>query len=229
MPPNHLSACNNPDPVCAYIMKEIAAGRYSTGFDPVHLASCFHYHTSPRGLIDKDDKFRVISDFSFPHNDPLQHSINSKIDVSWFKTDDATFSECYLYVANTLPGSQAAVYDVDAAYRCMPISPEDQVYGCLHFDGSVHLDHNACFRSASSHTMLGLCANSICAIFRFNGVQDVIKWVDDFVFLRYPTNSTAPWTYSYDASLIDSLAVKLGWPWAPKNIHLLLLVSLILE
>ena len=106
---------------------------------------------------------------------------------------------------NALPGLQAAIYDVDAAYWCMPIAPEDQIYRCLHFDGSVHLDHNACFGSASSHAMLGHCANSICAIFHFNGVQDVIKWVDDFVFFQYLTNFAAPWTYSYDASLIDSL------------------------
>ena len=99
----------------------------------------------------------------------------------------------------------------------MPIAPEDQVYGCLHFNGSVHLDHNACFRSASLHAMLGHCANSICAIFRFNGVQDVLKWVDDFVFLQHRTNCAAPWTYSYDASLIDSIAADLGWPWAPKR------------
>lgn len=217
MPPNHSSASNNPDPVRAYIAKEIAAGRYSAGFDPDDLATRFHYRTSPLGVVDKDDKFRIVSDFSFPRNDPLQHSINSKIDVSWFKTDYATFSECYLYVANASPGSQAAVYDVDAAYRRMPIAPEDQAYVCLHFDGSIHLDHNACFGSASSHAMLGRCANSICAIFRFNGVQDVIKWVDDFVFFRYPTNCAIPWIYSYDASLIDSLAAKLGWPWAPKK------------
>jgi hypothetical protein len=46
MPPNHSSASNNPDPICAYIVKEITAGWYSTGFDPENLASRFHYHTS---------------------------------------------------------------------------------------------------------------------------------------------------------------------------------------
>jgi hypothetical protein len=222
MPPNHASAANNPDPVRAYIAKEIGAGRYSAGFNPKDLDTRFHFRTSPLGLVDKDNKFCVVSDFSYPHNDPSQHSINSKIDTSWFKTDYDTFAECYLYVVNAPPGSQAAVYDVDAAYRRMPIAPEDQIYVCLHFNGMVHLDHNACFSSTSSHAMLGRCTNGICAIYRFNGIQDVIKWVDNFVFSQYPTNSLAPWTYSYDTSLIDSLATSLGWPWAPKKIlHLL--------
>ena len=114
MPPNHSSATNNPDPVRAYILKEIATGRYSNGFNPEDLATRFHYRTSPLGLVDKDNKFCIVSDFSFPRSDPSQHSINSKIDVSWFKTNYATFSECYLYVANAPPGSQAAVYDIDA-------------------------------------------------------------------------------------------------------------------
>jgi hypothetical protein len=217
MPPNHASAINNPIPVRAYIEKEISAGRYSTGYDPKVLGSKFNFRTSPLGLVDKDGKFRVISDFSFPRNDPSQHSLNSKIDVSWFKTDYATFAECYLFVINAPPGSQAAVYDVDAAYRRMPIAPEDQAFVCLHFDGYVYIDHNTCFGSASSHAMLGRCANSICAIFKFHGVQDVIKWVNDFVFFRYPTNLAMPWSYSYNSRLVDSLADVLGWPWAPKK------------
>jgi hypothetical protein len=36
-------------------------------------------------------------------------------------------------------------------------------------------------------------------------------------FLSYPTNSVAPWSYPYDTSIIDSIASKLGWPWAPKK------------
>jgi hypothetical protein len=38
MPPNNSSARNNPDPVCAYITKEIATGWYSTGFVRASLA-----------------------------------------------------------------------------------------------------------------------------------------------------------------------------------------------
>jgi hypothetical protein len=155
IPPNHSSATNNSDVVRAYITKEIAAGHYSSGFETAKLNSHFHFHTSPLGVVEQENKFRVISDFSFPQNNANIHSINSKIDYSSFKTDYTTFSQCYLYVANAPPGAQAAVYNVDAAYRHMPIAPEDQIYVCLHFDGLIHLDHNACFSSKSSHTMLG--------------------------------------------------------------------------
>src|ERR1700730_4194253 len=97
------------------------------------------------------------------------------------------------------------------------ITPKDQAFICLHFDGSVYIDHNTCFGSVSSHAMLGRCTNGICTIFKFHGVQDVIKWVNDFMFFRYPTNSATPWSYSYNSCLVDSLADVLGWSWAPKK------------
>jgi hypothetical protein len=65
--------------------------------------------------------------------------------------------------------------------------------------------------------MLGRCANAICAIYRSHGIQDLIKWVDDFVFFRYPTNNSLPWRYSYNEPFIDAIASDLGWPWAPKK------------
>jgi len=57
IPPNHSSATNNPDVVRAYIAKEIAAGRYSTGLPAKDLTSHFHFRTSPLGIVDKDNKF----------------------------------------------------------------------------------------------------------------------------------------------------------------------------
>jgi hypothetical protein len=138
-------------------------------------------------------------------------------DYSAFETDYPTFSDCYLYVANVPPGTQAAIYDIDTAYHCMPIAPEDQIYVCLHFDSSIHLDHNACFGSKSSHAMLAQCANTISAIYCFCRIQDLIKWVDDFFFFHYPSNNSSPWVYPYDTNTIDDIATDLGWPWASKK------------
>ena len=217
-PPNHASAVLHADAVRAYISKETMAGRYSGPFDPSHMTYLFqHYRASPIGVVLKDEKPRIVQDHSFPRNDPTINSLNSKIDVSHFKTSYDTFAQCYLYVAHAPPGSQAAVYDVDAAYRRMPLAPEDQIFVCLQFDGSVYIDHDTCFGSASSHGMLGRCADAIAAIYRFHGIQDLLKWVDDFIFLRYPANKLPPYLYTYDEKHIDNIAKDLGWPWAPKK------------
>ena len=68
-----------------------------------------------------------------------------------------------------------------------------------------------------AHGMLGRCANAIAAIYRFNGIQDLLKWVDDFIFFRYPTNALPPFKYTYDEKHINDIASDLGWPWAPKK------------
>jgi hypothetical protein len=65
--------------------------------------------------------------------------------------------------------------------------------------------------------MLGRCTNAIAAIYRFHGIQYLLKWVDDFIFFRYPTNTAPPYTYTYNEKYIDDIAVDLGWPWAPKK------------
>jgi hypothetical protein len=69
----------------------------------------------------------------------------------------------------------------------------------------------------SAPGIFGHLANAICKIYKFKPIDELIKWVDNFVFFRYPSNLVAPYTYSYDASIIWDVAADLGWPWAPKK------------
>lgn len=56
-PKNHLSALQNADTVCAYISKEILAGRYSQAFNPAQMTELFHnYCTSPISIVLKHNK-----------------------------------------------------------------------------------------------------------------------------------------------------------------------------
>jgi hypothetical protein len=97
-------------------------------------------------------------------------------------------------VACAPPGTQASVFNVDAAYQRMPIAPEDQWYVAISHDGNIHIDHDSSFGSANSPGVFSHVANAIAFIFRFNKIEDLIKWVDDFVFFRYPTvpSTTGP-------------------------------------
>lgn len=188
-PPNHNSALEHADFVSSQIEKEVAAGRYSVGYDPVEFERLFGpYRTAPLGVVVTPKKKRLIQDHSFPRRDPLMHSINSEIDPNAFKCDWGTFAQCYLLVALAPPGSQAAVFDVDAAHRRMPVAPEDHCHVCVSWNGKVHADHCCCFGCSSSSGIFGRCADAIVAIFRFKLIQDIIKWADDFLFFRYPSS-----------------------------------------
>jgi len=52
-----------------------------------------------------------------------------------------------------------------------------------------------------------------------HGIEAVIKWVDDFIFICYPSHHQANCTYdfTYLAELVWNIAEELGWPWAPAK------------
>lgn len=226
IPNNHRSAVDQPDFIMSYIHSEVSARRYTGPFSPdrlERLIGCFR--TSPLGVIPKpgSSKFRLIQDHSFPRNHQFIPSVNSAIDSSLFPCDWGTFEDCERLVTEAPPGTQVAVFDVASAHRRSPIAPEDQRFVCVMYivDGVVQIwiDHAASFGGASSNGMFGRPGDAIVAIYKFNGVEDLLKWVDDDIFFRYPTSpsSFAPWLYSYDESLIFNIAIDLGWPWAPDK------------
>jgi hypothetical protein len=187
IPPNHKSALKNPEAVNKYIAKEMAAGHYSKPYDPATLGHQISYfHTSPISVVNKDGKDHIVNDHSWPRHNPEIFSINSQIDAKSFPSDCSTFLECLMWVATTPPGPQASMFDVDAAYHQMPIAPEDQHYVAITWDGNIHINTNFSFSGSSSPGVFSLLANAITFIFRFKKIEDLIKWVDDFVFFRYP-------------------------------------------
>jgi hypothetical protein len=101
----------------------------------------------------------------------------------------------------------------------MPIAPEDRIYLTVYHDGSIHLDSSCSFGAASSPGIFDRAADAIAAIFRFRNIRDFLKWVDDFIFFRQPSppSRSGPWTYTFDESLIFSIAKELGWPWSIKK------------
>jgi hypothetical protein len=216
----------------------MAAGRYSKPYNPVQLGNQIGYfRTSPIGVVNKDGKDRIVNDHSWPHDDPEIFSINSQIDAENFPSDCSTFLDCLMRVATAPPGTQvrrlykvylwssrsyllqASVFDVDAAYRRMPIAPEDQHYVAITWNGKIHIDPNFSFGGTSSPGVFSLLANAITFIFRSKKIEDLIKWVDDFVFFRYPTSisTSGPWSYTYSEKLIWDIAAELGWPWSPSK------------
>lgn len=223
IPDNHKSALDHPEFIMSYIHAEVAAGRYTGPFSPDRLERIIgFFRTSPLGVIPKpgSTKFRLIQDHSFPRNNDFIPSVNSAIDSSLFPCDWGTFEDCERLVTAAPPGTQVAVFDVEAAHRRSPIAPEDQRFVCVMFvvDGvlQVWIDHAASFGGASSNGLFGRPGDAIVAIFKFNGIPDLLKWVDDYIFFRYPSfpSSTGPWQYPFDASIIFRIALELGWPWA---------------
>ncbi|CAB3988942.1 Hypothetical predicted protein [Paramuricea clavata] len=119
---NMRSASDHPDVVDAYLSSELAARRVAGPFTnlPVPLL-----HVSPFGVIPKNHqlgKWRLILDLS----SPAGHSVNDGIpkdpySLHYVKVDDAIRA-----LVDLGPGTLMAKFDVKAAYRNIPIHPDDR-------------------------------------------------------------------------------------------------------
>ena len=162
IPPNHYTSQEDEDFIISKYDEEISLGRISPGYEPDFLFSLIgHFRTAPLAVINHGgDKRRVIVNHSFPNNrlpidldnlphdapgtyviDPSQISINTVIDSKKFQCAWGSFSECYLLVADAPDGTQAAVFDVDAAFRNIPTHPSARPFLAITIKGLIHLDH----------------------------------------------------------------------------------------
>ena len=224
IPPNHSSAIQHPQAILTYIRNELSCGRYTGPFSPGRLEKLIGpFRTSPLGVIPKPTpgEFRLVQDFSYPHNNDSRPSLNSEIDTSNLSCDWGTFQEIATIVMNAPEGTQAATLDVDAAFRRCPIKPSQQCNFVIHFDGLCYIDHVAPFGTASAGFAFRHVADAMMAILHAQNIGPAKNWVDDFVFFHSlcPPNHHAPNTsltsplYPYDIDSIDSIAQPLGWPW----------------
>ena len=129
------------------------------------------------------------------------------------------FSECYLLVADAPEGTEGAVFDVDAAFRNIPTHPSACPFLAIMVKGLIHLDHVLNFGASPSPGIFGRVADAMVRILLSWGVEAVIKWVDDFIFFRYPSRRLVDGTFefTYSADLVWTIASELGWPWAPEK------------
>jgi hypothetical protein len=237
IPDNHYTSEHDESFIISKYAEEIELGRVSKGYDPAHLFSLIgHYRTAPLAVIEQSPgKFRVIVNHSYPQNkisidlntlplnppnkiilDPSTTSINTVVNSKNFQCTWGSFSECYLLVADAPPHTQAAVFDVDAAFRNVPTHPSARRFLAIKIKDLIHLDHVCNFGATPAPGLWGKIADAMVKILLFHGIDALIKWVDDFIFFRYPRHSINhdSLTYSYNAELIWNIAEELGWPWA---------------
>lgn len=218
-PANHYKSQEAHDFIFSKYTQEVNLGRVSPGFLPSHAEALFGpFRTAPLNVITSaGGKLRVTLDLSYPRNDPSISSINSLIDTSAFQCEWGTFADCWLLVADAPPGTEVAVFNVESAFRIIPTRPEDWPLLAVNIGGFIHYDFRLNFGASCAPGIFGKVADAIVQIYLNQGADAILKWVDDFLFFRYPLSNTRPFSYSYDETLIWSTAKHLGWPWAPDK------------
>ena len=208
------------------------------GYEPETLFSLIgHFCTTLLAVINQGShKHHVIVNHSYPRNkhcidlknlpcnisekyiiNPTETSINKIIDSKIFQCTWGSFSECYLLVADAFEGTQAAVFDVDSTFRNIPTHPSACRFLVIMIKGLIYFDHILNFGASPAPAIFSRVTDAMVRILITQGIEAVIKWVDNFIFLHYPSCqlSDGSYEYTYSSKLIWSIAEELGWPWAP--------------
>ncbi len=174
---NMASAIQIPQPVVEYLQVELQASRV---IGPLPLNCLPEVQVSRFGVIPKrsqPNRWRLILDLSFP---PLA-SISSGIDpeicsMSYSSVDDATH-----IISNLGPNCFLAKVDIAHAYRNVPVHPADRHLLGMAWDDQLFIDTTLPFGLRSTPKIFTAISNSLQWIFRENGVQNSIHYLDDFL------------------------------------------------
>lgn len=81
------------------------------------------------------------------------------------------------------------------------------------WDDRFYIDHVFPFGLSPAGGILGVVVDAVVDIFKATLTHiDIEKWVDDVVFMRYPTSSTPDHSYAYSFEQIDAISADLGVP-----------------
>lgn len=214
IPPNHRSALDAPDVIDAHITKELSLSRYAGPFNQTTLFNLVgHFRSAPLGVVSKPSspgEFRVIQDFSFPRNNANVSSVNSEIDSDDFPCVWSFFNDAASAVINAAPGSTGGTFDVNSAYRIIPIRIADQRHLVVSWQGLLYWDRCTPFGAASSNGLFARCGDAMQLLLSKALGVTVLKWVDDFGLIRPPPDHPGGHISESD---VYAFTEPLGWPW----------------
>jgi hypothetical protein len=218
--PNMRSAFDFPDVIDKKIQKELDAGRYKGPFTKSELEKLIGpFIAHPLGVVQKDEssKPRLVENLSYPHSGD---SINSLTDVSDMALDWAGLAETIAIMVSAPDGTQAASLDIEGAFRTIGITPSEFWLGVVQDNYKKFLvDLAAKFGGKScgfnfEGPAKGFCV--LCILIFANLI--LVRWVDDVMPIRLPSNSSPPFSYSVELEDICDFGRDLGFSFAKEKL-----------
>ena len=177
---NMQSASEHPDIVDAYLAAELAAHRLAGPFVAPPLPGL---HVSPFGVIPKNHqpgKWRLILDLSSPQGGSANDGIpKDPFSLHYVSVDDAIRALVALG-----PGALMAKFDVRAAYRNVPIHPEDRFLLGMKWCDRFYVDLVLPFGLRSAPFIFDSVASAVEWILVHNyAISPLFHYLDDFLTL----------------------------------------------
>ena len=206
---NMPSALQHKQIISDYLANELARNRMLGPFPPGYIQGA---HSNRIGVIPKGHntgKWRLITDLSFPPG----RSVNNGIHDSLCSLTYTTVDDIAARVTTLGQGTLLAKVDIEAAYRLVPIHPDDRPLLAINWEGHTYIDAMLPFGLCSAPKIFNAVADALAWHLHNSGVNHIDHYLDDFILLGAP--NTTQCQDSLDT--LDRECLRLGVPLAPHK------------
>ena len=200
---NMPSASLHSEVIAAFLNKERSLGRIMGPFHDTRI-QVNRCGVVPKGHIP--GKWRVITDLSFPPNG----SVNEGIDPILCSLTYLSIETVAHTVSLLGTGAMMAKIDIEAAYRLLPVHPQDRLLLGIEWNGEVFCDAMLPFGLRSAPKIFNAVADGLEWILQRKGINYLYHYLDDFIILgRAGSNQCVD-----DLAALKQVCSELGVPLA---------------
>ena len=203
------SALQHTDVVDHYIQSERAEGRF---LGPLVPANVPNLHTSRMGVIPKGrvpGKWRLITDLSFPEGASVNDGIDSEPCSLQYTSVEKIAKVAYQFG----PQALLAKVDIKAAYRLVPVHPDDRPLLGVVWQGSHYVDAMLPFGLRSAPKIFTALADALEWCIRQHSVPFIDHYLDDFIIVGPPHSDVC----ARALAALEEECAQLGVPLAPEK------------
>ena len=206
---NMPSAREHPDVVQRYIDDELTKDRLLGPFAAGHLPSL---HINRFGVIPKGHntgKWRLITGLSFPEG----ASVNDGIDPSLCSLKYTTVEKVARIIVGLGTGALLAKVDIEAAYRLIPVHPQDRPLQAVQWKDQIFVDPMLPFGLRPAPKIFNVIADTLEWILRQRGIRFCEHYLDDFILAGHPDTQEC----HQALATLYTACNELGVPMAPHK------------
>ena len=204
------SALQHPEVVERYIQTEQAEGRI---IGPLGESESQIVHMNRIGVIPKGrtpGRWRLITDLSFPS----ERSVNDGIDPDLCSLQYTSVDRIAAIARSFGVGALLAKVDIKAAYRLIPVHPEDRRLLGMRWGGNCYVDGMLPFGLRSAPKIFTAVADALeWCISRYHNVPFIDHYLDDFIIVAPPGTQDC----SQALAVLERECDELGVPLAPEK------------
>ena len=203
---NKPSAYQHAEVIDNYLANEVSLRRVAGPFPSPPMPNL---HVSSFGVIPKKGqpgKWRLIVDLSSPGGS----SVNDGINAEDFSLQYVRLDEIISMVNKYGPGALMAKFDVEAAYRNIPVHPLDRYLLGMKWRGQFYVDLTLPFGLRSAPYIFNSVADMVQWILLNNyHVSDLEHYLDDFISAGPPNSDQCQVNLSTALTVCEMLGLPL--------------------